>query len=299
MGHSVMLSEGTFNIETTIDFGTKSGMTLVGQGIGVTRLSLVAGVNADMISIGDLSTYVPRLTIKDMTLIGNSASQSAGSGINLKSVEGVWLERLEIADFIEHGLYAMGSAARDNKYIHLLHCYLNTSKKAGAYIRRYSYAFMMVNCLLAGNGKTTDWAGLNLETSSDHILLNCLFDENATGIRAYSCSGISISGGQVLGSEKNGIILDGASHDISVGGGIVLIANSQDGDNLFSGIVIDEGTYIAVTGANILGSATKALKYGIEEKGASDYNVFGPNLYRYCTADTILVGASTKQVIPA
>ncbi len=259
--------------------------------MGVTVVTLANSVNGNAFTIGDNSTYCPRITLQDFTLKGNSANNTSGNGIGGLGVERLCLNNLEITDFIEHGVLSEGASARHSVYLTVKDCYVNTNILSGIFISGDSYGALIQNNIIAGNGKTADEGGVRLNTNSDHIITGNMFDENSYAIKSYNTQYVTVTGNTFINSERDAILAySGSSLDSywQVTGNNIITTTP---DPVY-GVFRTDGTYWTVVG-NTMRAVSPAFTYGFKELTGADYNTFIGNALANVTSGGIKIGANS------
>jgi hypothetical protein len=291
-GKRVRVLGPTFSFGAGLNTSTANNYKVVADGIGACVVTLANGVNADAIICGDLSTYTPKITFEGFRLVGNSANNTAGSGIHLKSTETVWLNELEITDFKEHGVHGEGAVARNCAYEMFHRCYIHDNKKHGVYADTKCYAVLIPKGnILAGNGKGVDYAGFSANGNSDHSL-SCLFDENGTGARFYASSYTDMSGCVFLNQERDGVLADGTSTHLNLSN-MTIISPSTGNTGTYCGVRTD-GTNNNINN-NIIRALNNAIGSAVKELPGADLNSISLNNCSgtFSGGAIVVVGAST------
>ncbi len=111
-GGKVLLLEGTYTIDATIDI--KSDVELVGSGQGATIIKIANGLNTNFFVISE-STNPSNFTIRDLSIDANESNNTgtqggiailtAGSDSGATSARGALIENVEIHDVSDNGIY--------------------------------------------------------------------------------------------------------------------------------------------------------------------------------------------------
>ena len=111
---TVELSEGTFNlgIEASTDcinFASNDGISLRGQGMGITTLK-ASVINWRSVIRGDQADYI---TLSDFTLDGNKSNFAGSPGIGIRflssAADHLWINRVEVKNTDGHAASITGS----------------------------------------------------------------------------------------------------------------------------------------------------------------------------------------------
>ncbi len=290
-GGTVFIPAGTY-LTGKINLGTKSGLNIVGAGWRHTALTLKNNVNDDLFFRGNGTTYVTGTRIVGLRLEGNSANQTAGSGIHLYAVEDSHIVGCYIHDFKDQGILAEGTASRSNVYVYVSDSYINTNLAGGIYFLNQSYAGVITGNVIAGNGKNPAGnGGLRSNANSEHTITGNLFDDNSIGIRLYASSWSTITGNVFLDTDRTVILLDGGSDHHVVSGNMIL-SPSDSAPNTYMGIDMD-GTYNVITG-NMIWGRTNVIAVGVRETVGANNNLIVANTIQNATTGITLVGAASK-----
>jgi parallel beta-helix repeat protein len=292
-GGTVFFPFGNYSIGK-ISIGVKSGVTLLGAGWSNTKLTLRNTTNDHMIVIGDGSTYTTGNAIRNMRLAGNSANQSAGALIRLHSAEDTHISGCYINDAKAQGILAEGTGTRNNAYVYVSDCYINTNLGDGIYALNQSYTVIVTGNVIAGNGKNpANGAGFHSNGNDTHTIVGNVFDENSSGIRLFNSSDCTVVGNTMENMDRNAITLDGSSTRNLISSNTI-VSPSQETTNTYNGISLDVATSNVVTDNKISGT-TITIATGIEEIGASNTNLIANNhISGTVTTGITKLGAATK-----
>ncbi len=224
-GGTVLLSPGTFTLADSIYFIDNSANQLhtthlKGSGVRITNVYFANGVNKNMM-VGPESNYATNVIISDMTLLGNSANQTGGSGIFLDKMQEVLMQNLEIRDFkkdgvrCETGTYEMYTCINVKGYANVENdfTFVNTSKitliKCGInqHTTNAAMGIYMGGCFAV---QITD---LDVDSGVGANLMN-------DAIRLDACTNVEINGVSILYGNGNAwgyeIQLNGACDGINI-----------------------------------------------------------------------------------
>ena len=192
---------------------------------------------------------------------GNTVTGANRKGITVYNatpgvVQGVTIENNIVTGCILGGIYVSNAGAVTHGYFNGIaivgnRCYNN-------YVNIEADAIK--SGVVSGNTCDTTTGGAGM------YLSDCLYSTvSANSITNSQADGIKIIGTTVT---STGMIVSGNSISLS----------SQSGTGTYSGINFNGVTYSSVVGNVILGeSSSPKQKYGIEETGSSDYNLFSSN----------------------
>jgi len=273
-----VLSPGAFGMNS-LQLGTYSNLTISGQGAD-TILTLNGNVNTDAVLSGDNSTHTPNVTLQNFTLVGNSANQSAGSGIHLKGVESAKVRSVTVTDAKVHGIHSEGAVARHSVYFQLSDSYVHDNLKSGVYLDNYSYGALISKNVLAGNGSGADEGNLRMYFNSDHTVTGNLFDVGSYGIKASTVSLVTVSGNTFLNQQRDAIFAydGGVGNTVWTITGNTLVSPSNGSAASYNGIRGDFA-YSVFSNNNIY-AAVNALDRGIKELAGSDHNSIIGNVFQ-------------------
>jgi hypothetical protein len=116
-GGKVILTEGLFNIVTTVNLPDQSFITLAGAGPSATKLYLSNNSNCAMLAKSTPATTRYRCCIQGLELDGNKANNATGTyGIDARGLEGLLVRDVRLYDTKSHGLYGntVSSVALDH-----------------------------------------------------------------------------------------------------------------------------------------------------------------------------------------
>lgn len=270
-GGTISITTGEYTISSSIVLTQNIDLIGVGRDydrVNATVLKLGNGVNDDLIKISYSSGGEDQgwNQISKLSLSGNSAQQTAGSGIYLKYARRVILEDLVIADFKQ---YAIEMEVCEQIWINN-----NFLMGCGIYGSFLNSAKITENEITAG---TTNYGIYTSGVSSGNLI---------TGNDVYSCllgmflyngfTGGIITKNKVWSSEQHGIQLNviATNNTISLN---IIKENSQQTGNVWSGIAITNTVGEACLDNILIGNrlfdsqGTQTQKYGIILADDTDY----------------------------
>jgi len=242
VGGRVFIAKGEYLISKTLII--KSNTSLIGEGIGLTKIKLANGVNKDIIQTyaeaNQLDTqYDENIVITNLEIDGNGANQSAGMGLNIENITKSKLINLYI-----HDVY--GKAIR-----------INT---VGTKDRLVLEDIVIQNVILDTNYSTVDLASIS---AINGLQVNNFVVKNSQGSGSTTGSLINSSYDNIIAINNGayGFSIEGWGevHDISVNG-VVVIGNQH-------GIVI-ESVNTTPYNINIRGIASRNSQDGLRIYGA-------------------------------
>lgn len=299
VGGKVLLSEGTFNVASTISVAA-SNVTLEGQGHS-TILKLISSGNTSVITVGNGNmSYIESIFIKNLKIDGNKANNTSGHGIFFdRKVYYSFIQNVHIIDTTKDGINIYATGTTNNCYcneinsckienagqdgIHVEYSHMNTitncptiytSTRYGIYLQNSNSA-RLVNIRIAGAGQI----GLYLNGNDNGQVINVNIATALTGMQLTTCSANYISGcifenctniGLLLHIDTNKSVIEG--NTFPYGGKILLDLNSC-GDNR----IINNNFFAAGQ------SATNTYPC-IQLRGDSNYNLIHGNLFLPDTA---------------
>ena len=292
VGGKVMLSEGTFNLSAKVAV-LRSGVTIEGQG-KATLLALASGVNDHVIEIGNGSTYFTGTWVRMVDIYCNGDNQSSGSGVHVYSAEDTHLVALGINSAHDHCILFEGTGSRNSAYLYVSDCYLHDAGMNIIYCFNQAYGLITGgHNVYAGTG--VNYAGIATNSNGDHVINGGLFDDCYFGIRMYGSSNTSIVGFQILNADASAILLDGSSHSVSIGPGVIYQANESEAGG--DCIRLDGAVENSVTGVVMDNQFSGLAVYGIHEMNGADYNTYSNNkIVDMVTSEYSIIGTHSSVV---
>lgn len=263
-GGLVQLSEGTFYISTPIDV-LKSNVTIAGMGTGLTNLFLVNGANCNVIVVGNGALSLSNVCIRDLTIDGNRANQTAGGiGIYFYGASDYILYDCSVINV--HGVNNYNGTLRAD-YCHravIIGCWSVNDRLAGFQYRycqysviflcvsvsagSYGYYFLGCNYCVLGScvGKAAGTYGFYGASINDCNVVGCNFSAGGYGISVNGYRN-AVVGNVCYGGSYQGIYLVSA-YDCVVDGNSV---NGYGG----SGIYVYSEDYNVISNNRCTGNA--------------------------------------------
>jgi parallel beta-helix repeat protein len=289
-GGKIFIKRGTYLISTSITM--KSSIVLEGEGYNKTILKLANNVNDTLIKIGDGTNTIARVEIKELTLDGNKDNNSAGHGIHVNTVElcRLLVKNVYIQYFKEHGIYLEHGGGAIIDSIRFIDCDGNGSKVT-------SPDHLFSNIVVAKSGLSC----ISLEHEHSHLTSFHVWGGGQLGTTATDQCGVYISGrkytvisGESESNKRIGVAISdstiGKNHIIGV-----LCWNNGSASNSGRGISFLASKHNTVVGCSCYDLRDPAYQdYGIQEYGASDYNIIiSNNVQDNTDAGIIVVGSHT------
>ena len=194
-GGVVWIKEGTYNITSPISILTNN-VTLAGSGRG-TILFLPNDENQDIINIGNNSTTLEGIIIKDLQINGNNANQTILSS---------------------NGIFFRGGSSNKITKSGILNCYIHHCSNYGISLKQDE------NNIITGNQITNNYVGIKMyESDSDTISGNQINDNSMNhgplgdlgyGIICQNSDLNIVSGNQVNDNKNDGIRLYNSDYNI-------------------------------------------------------------------------------------
>ena len=205
-GGLVYIKEGTYVLSEPIIIN-RSNVTLMGSGAG-TKLFLADGANNDMIKIGNGSTTLNLITVRDLFLDGNKANNPYGL----------------------YGIYLFGSATNKISYTCIHNVLLYRMKQKGI-VAEYMEKSTISLCKSISHDSDNIVLSYSIENIIDR---NHLYSSGAQGIDFYfNCNNNIISKNIIKSHGYNGILLYSNSNNN-------IISNNQILNNGNDGIRLNE-----------------------------------------------------------
>jgi hypothetical protein len=253
----IMLLEGTYNIASTIKI--QGDLLIEGAGIDATKLKLANSVNSNMFEY-DKNTTQYFFSLKEMTLHGNKAGNSVGTGIRIGTGTGslydVFLHHLFIKNFADDGINI------DDLWGYLL----------DSIIVEYN----------DGNGITVAVEQAGLKIYNSKIITNGGHGIDLNGSYRAIIANNELDGG----NNSYGLYVHGNSQYNRITNCII-----QGGGNSSEGIRIN-GTGNLIMGCYINGGSEQL--YGINIVSGSDNQIIGNIISNTVTANIKDDGTNTK-----
>lgn len=323
-GGKVVLTEGTFNVASTVNL--RSDMTLQGMGIDATVIRLANLSNVDVIA----GTTKDHITLKDFFIDGNRSNQTAPvHGVTWLSVSNGLMSNVKTKNLSGNGIrIGAGSTlvtvsdciAVHNSWrgVHtagatnttITGCFTKNNGLDGIDIDGFSQDVIVTSNNSRNNGR----AGIFVEDGSRDVVVSdnlCSFNQgNGINVNQQLTNGaterVTITGNVCRRNDGHGIrvranVPTSTVSDIVITGNILL--NNGQGSQLTRGITVGQAGGATTTNIQIVGNRTgntqewETQMYGIEVQPGptnvmvNDNNVVGNilgGIYNRAGADTMI-----------
>lgn len=291
-GGKVLLSQGTFNIESSILLD--SYQTLWGFG----RSTILTTTTADLDIItatGGSGTEKIGITISDLCVDGNAGSATNDHGImwtyvddseirNVWSIdngeEGIWLSNCDYNRFYGNVLTGnvYGFFVRDTSVRNIIsHNDVRDNTSDGINIQESKHNTISAN-LVSDNADV----GIDVTSSSHGCIIagNLVLSNDDQGIFLSGSDSCIVSGNECKGNGQDGIYIYGSDHCNITGN--LLTENSQTTTNSNDDIILYGSDYCSVQGNTCCaGGETNKPRYGINISSATcdENKVINNDLY--------------------
>lgn len=272
-GVEVQLPPGVFWVKSTVVIPT--GCTLKGSGAG-TVLKAVAGLNADVIANAAAATAVQ---IRDLTVDGNRANQTAGNGINLDGADDCVVENVQITSCYGDGLVLSGLNRASVSKVTATDCGSDGIHMVTAVRSVLTDCHAYDNCRVADPDGAD---GIHLDTTStDNVIVGADCTDSRNAQEAAPAAPTTGLAGAGAGNVDNGdhkylvtLVTKWGESDPGTASGTVTVAdNTSDGQVALSGI--PTGTGGVCTSRNIYrtkaGGSTYYLLATIADNSTTTY----------------------------
>lgn len=279
-GGTVFLSEGTFTIGSQIHLDSEP-VNIVGAGKGSTIITCKASLNADMILIGQADNQGTILGhIQHLTIDGNGANQTSGSGIKQQSGNNLLIDDVEVKNCKEHGIYitAVNGTYRSDRttisggWIHL-------NLKHGIFCENPSNSHNLIGVFCSDNGVVTQaWDNIYIDNANETGIVGCMVWQGARHNITLSGGGPNHIVGCTLNSpQRSNINLTGGT------GGCTVSANtfhdcSVEGVGLYPHIILGVANSNVIVGNWFNDTAGTTPSNIFTESGASNHNLITGNV---------------------
>lgn len=318
----IRFSAGTFTFTATLNMDRKS-ISLVGAGKHDTTFTLASGVNADVILDGDGSATHNAGRIAHLGIDGDSANQTAGSGIHLRSALGMLIDDVYIADCADHGVYLENPSGSIYPAVtELRFCYISSNDGDGVYI--YSPTSLVegvkiTDCLLGDNGTDTGTHKYNLYAEASNLVVSgCSIWQPCGGVGAsatagvniclHGCAHTTIEGNRILSAAEENILVTSPStgrpsHIITINGNSFHSANEAGGSDyhIQLGASATSVCYAVNIDGNVFSQpSTYACPGIVNEHASSHRNFYGVNTVSWDVATNPVVnmtGLGSRSVV--
>ena len=256
-GGIVLFPAGTYITHALTYYGL---VRYVGAGRGSTTLKLAASQNADLLTSYQFSSLTGTTTnsgahhvgFQDLTIDGNKANQSSGSGVGIKHYGAmITMDRVVIRNCRGDGFYSEWNPATDvitdgcESVIHAVTSHDNgtgTGSSAGSgFNYRGSHDSMFSDCIAFGNAYTGFWIRTSASASQCHSWSNSTAQAYAWRLEGtthlINCQGEGASTAQLALLTSDCDIVGGTYYAGSVNGG--------------KGVIIGDATHTGIAGTRV------------------------------------------------
>lgn len=246
-GGKIFIKTGEYTISNPINI--KGGLWIEGE--NDVELILDANADCNIFQCIDAPTDYLFFTLTDITLHGNKAQNTLGSGIYINvTFHDVFIERCAIWYFAEYGIYM-----EDAWHNRIEHCCIESCDIDGVYLEAGAESSIF-ECNISSNGRRS----ITVNSSRTSIVGTTILNNQEDGI--YVLTSINVmscsirNNGQKTSDTYSGIVLTGDNSRI-IGNYFNGSSDEQSGVNLkFS--VCDNNTII---GNQFLGHLSNAINY--------------------------------------
>lgn len=304
---TVMLPGGTAGINTTILLGPNQ--TLIGQGDG-TVLQAVNSLNANVIQQASANSAGAK--IYNLTIDGNKTNNTSGYGISWimtgntlstsTAANGLTLDHLWIRNCAQDGVFTQNTTNGIINKFQDISCYWNAGNGFNIQMSDGFY----VNCYAEKNGLAGWTIGPNGAHSS---LSNCRSDDSGQ-VTASAGYGFKVTSGwctltgcQSQDPSLHGFYLSGSGAQYTVLSGC--LCDTAGFNNLAgnaAGFYIDSAavhnTLYGCISLDRFSGGSRFQAYGYYVAGTADYIRIDSVAWNNITADFVLAGSGTHNVIP-
>jgi len=284
---------GHYNVRSTIVL--RSGVSLSGAGIGVSRISQASGANLSSLVSYPATSFV---TVRDLTFDGNKAANTTRNDglLNFENSSDVVVKSCEFKDSVGHA--TVGVALRfggDNQRILIDGNYVHDAGMAGTSPADGIYAggsaVRIVNNLVVGasdTGIVYEAVSSTATTPSDHgVIASNVIRNTPQGIAIDAAiSGTVGAMTTVVGNTVDGVnAVNGASIFVFKGSrgkaqsAVAVVANvirnSKDGHGIF----LDGVSEIVINGNVLSGISTQKAKHGITVLRSKRVSIVGNTIF--------------------
>ncbi len=263
--NAVIIPSGTALVNKVISLPAGGQTTVLGLGMGVSKIALKSGSNATVMSSADDTALNPRITISGLSIDGNKAGNSGTSlnGLRLYLCENLTLEDIEAHDCAGQGVTHRGFSpiyTRVQSWRNIFaHDNTHWGVNNGTRTRQVTYDHIVV----ARNGSNPPGAGPDrsggflLDHSESRATSVHAYDNSGDGIFIRNVSSCNVSGLRATGNGRHGItvaqfvdsygsdwlaqsngVTDATGNDVNMEGGEVLTPGyGVTGGSLINGVV--------------------------------------------------------------
>ena len=308
---TIYLPAGTYLISDTLNFGAKT-LDFIGAGFGVTVIRLANGTSKDMIQIGDgLTVPGPAdkigVRVANMSLDGESAGQTLGSGIRIVSGTNIIIERMQVADCKEHGIYINGNTTAQPAIILITgETRVEYNLKHGIYVGQYQDGTVIDGVWIGDNGTTgQDYYSVYAELGQSFRLINSfIWQGKRANIRMHAFNQWQIVGNYILSSPQENILITGtATRDSAIGNitGNHLHSASESAASTYPHIQLgtsstSKATNISIVGNTFSNPGAYPTSTNVNEDSNSNNNIVMGNSINGSPLTITLRGSGSEKV---
>jgi len=277
-GGKIFIKAGTYEIDSTLTIPSNTSL----EGVGYSsHIKLADGTNDPLIENDDQAGGNNYMDISNLRIDGNYANNTSSFnyGIYFRNVDNSRIEHVWVHDCSKNGAGIFFDSCEYN-ILSSLHSYDHALASSGIYLTTSSNYNILDGCQSYNNG---GW-GVRVVGSDYNVISDCTLDYNDySGIRLNNGDFYTINGNIIRRNKRHGIELyDRSDHNVCNGN--IVVNNSRDNANTYSGIAITSNigysTYNTITNNQCI-DTTNTQKYGIEEDNAGDdYNQISGNTCR-------------------
>lgn len=302
-GKSLYFPAGTY-MTSQIVFNTAfpSGQSYIGAGREQTTFKQIAGSNQDFVVIGADDGTAQNTYLHNLTINGNSVSQTAGSAIKIKGGSAyTHIDTVRVIGGYLHGIHGLApNYAQNGVEVIITNCQVQdypftVTHRLGDGIRLETAAQSTIihGCDISGgttNSQTT--AGINIINTADVSISDCNIWPETRKVWVQGASYIRISNNNIHSDIEttavDGVVVENASV-VTVHGNVFF---NLTGTNV---LINGTSTTVAVSG-NAFNNTTNTAAYGIREMNTANGNAISGNTFSgtFTTSKIAVVGTTTK-----
>lgn len=237
-GGSVYLMEGTYTIDTGLTLSSNTTFTGAGRNLTILKLKSAYNANINLFNIDSGFTYRNNIVIKDLTIDGNKANQTAGTqygiytyrlGNQTTTTVGLSVSNVYIKDMRSNGMFIEQSA--NSK---ISNSYFMTNGGAGIYENSSSSRNSFTNNTSRENG------GIGIDSEGSYDIISDNFSQGNTshGIDTYGSSAqitsnmVTNNGGVGINSTGTEAVITANTINSNTSRGLVIDQNAKVTDNV-------------------------------------------------------------------
>ena len=274
IGGSVLLSEGTFNLATSILI-TQGSVTFGGASLSST-IRLANNANCDGITF---TAGIGQVIIEKLTLDGNKANNASGNAINFTDTYNMRFRNLHISSWKQSGLYALNTVAKPLYYFDTVYAYSNDVSglylDGGAGLGTVGVFATKLNVGSSGHN------GIVIKDVGDVHLSQCMADSNGdtdAGVYLWAVGNAILDNMYIGGNDVDGIWVKG-SHDIVISNSTIE-ENRNPGVGGGTGVKIFNDSYRVNVSGNMIKEQHELSDLGVFiMTGATDITVSNNTFY--------------------